>query len=419
VEDSLKRLAELEADKAESSSVGMIGFRKLKGDGEQRRVAIRVGKFVRQFFGALPSTETSGEVVLNDQTIQVIGADITALLWSNGDGNEEDDVNGVKELEGGALRNFYLESVSGIRSCMAYKEAQEYLDIYVDNPDRVKLAAVRMNGGAGRALVWTLPNGKRYMDRIYTTGDESCRAALKNYAERKGMGRGEKIPPGKMPMKIRDGEDSYWPYMDTFRYLSIVGRHQCELFTDDGDYCLQTTDGRLEDHEEHCHFCGTHVDDERYSGPDGETYCRSCYDEQFFYCEACGNDRCAEDSVEIADGTHICQQCYEQNYFTCEDCDRIFNTDEAVTIDGGDRAVCNSCYEDNYFVCDDCDEVFHVDDQHDGPDNTHVCEECAGQYDECSECGEVFEKDTLVDGFCPDCATDKLVATAKEVETHA
>lgn len=354
-------LVELEVDRAESGKVGMIGYSK-----NGKRIATRVGKFVRQFFGD----------DMDDQTVQNIGADITAKLWSGS--GKVDDPNGVKELEGEDLRRFYL---IGPPSCMAHESTQDFLNIYVDNPDKVKLATVTMDYcHTGRALVWTFPNGRRYMDRIYHTS-EACHAALKNYRDENGIGTRDSMPATKIEMKIRNGEDSYWPYMDTLCYMDIVTSKTCTLSRDDGAYFLQHTDGTCDDSGYRCYGCGGRMyEGEEYIGPDNEYYCEGCFDDHFFVCR-CGRTEYNEDGHDTYHDGYVCNSCYEYDYFECEDCGRVlYYSGNHNEVDG--REVCNSCYEDNYFGC--------------------------------SECGERFDKDVLVDGLCSDCAADKMVETARE-----
>lgn len=396
-------LIEFEVDRAESGSIGMIGFRK-----GSKRVAIRVGKFIRQFFGA----------EMDDQTIQNIGADITALLWS-GDNGKDGDSNGVKELEGEALRGFYLEGVSGISSCMAHEDTQDFLDIYADNPDVVKLATVRMGEYAARALVWTFPDGRRYMDRIYHTS-EACHAALKQYRDSKGIESRNSIPSDSVTMKIRNGKDSYWPYLDTLCYMNLESYRKCTLSTCGGDYFLQTTDGTAEHTGERCHNCWDRIDqDDAYHGPDDELYCEDCYSDLFASCDHCGNTVSTDDLVSTQDGRGICEACSNHHFFECHECRGICADNDGHDVDG-DHTVCEDCYERYYFECDDCGDSVHVDEEFKGPGDTRVCRECAEQYDECAECGGAFEKDCLVDGMCADCATDKMVkVTTTEEVNHA
>ena len=62
-------------------------------------------------------------------------------------------------------------------SCMNSPSKGVYLNIYVNNPDKVKMLVLYPEDVRdkiiGRALVWTLedPSGRMYMDRIYTAND--------------------------------------------------------------------------------------------------------------------------------------------------------------------------------------------------------------------------------------------------------
>lgn len=398
VEVSLQELRQLETDKAESGKVGMIGYSK-----NGKRVATRVGRFIKSHFGEH----------MGDQTVQDIGSAITALLWSNDSYSEDSDEGVVKELEGEDLRHFYLESVSGIGSCMAYEETQPYLDIYVDNPDVVKLAAVRLGGYSARALIWTFPNGERYMDRIYHRSD-ACKAALIQYADKHGIWQRSEFPSIVVQMKIRNGENSYWPYVDTMHYMTIIDEHTCELSAYDGNYVLQFTNGTFEEGYR-CEDCGNYLghDADVYSGPDGNDYCEECYYERFFCCDSCGQMHYNDDRIDTATGVCICESCFDRYYFRCENCGEVFNSNQAYVVSNGE-CVCDDCFEDHYFVCEECNEIWHTQDQHEDPNGDPICPDCAEQYAKCPECDEIVGKDTLVDGMRPDCAADKMVEAADE-----
>jgi hypothetical protein len=393
LDTTIGRLQELAVDRAESGKAGMVGYAK-----SGNRVATRVGRFIRQFFG-------DG---LDDQTIQKIGADITALLWAGGTGAADND---PCELSGEDLRRFYLRSVSGIGSCMAGEDTQDFLDIYVDNPDVVKLATVRIGDCAARALVWTFTDGKRYMDRIYHTSDACC-SALQLYADRNGIGVRENIPYGWLTVKIRCGEDSYWPYIDTLYYVDIVDAYTARLSrSDDGIYMCNQTDGTLYGRDEECCSCGAHIDEyEICSNNDGDIYCRACYSEAYTYCDCCEEDCPSDDMVITADDYTVCNYCTDRYYFTCDHCGGIYNYDDHSN-DAGDKTVCDDCLKEHYFTCADCDAVCRVDELHNGPNNTTVCPDCAEQYATCSKCGKVLDLDAIVDGLCSDCAMDRMLAT--------
>jgi len=375
-EEDIARLGGMDLGISEVGEVGMIAYTRL---GTDKRVRTRVGRFVRAHFG-------EGKTATD---IQQIGAEIIALLWVGESVGKEDS---VREVSGEDLRNFYLESVSQIHSCMSSREAQVYLDIYVDNPDVVKLATVRIGDQAGRALVWTFPNGRRYMDRMYSSGSDACLVALREYAT-----RGEIASPGRLKaseetviMGIRHGADSYWPYMDGMVYMTLLPNNRCQLSTTEGEYELQTLDGALEDECCICEGCGDRLyGNNRYLGADGEEYCWSCLHERYTTCDHCG------ESVSIDD--------------TCR-----------VEIDDADELLCPDCYDTNYHTCQACAAVCKNDDSIDIGHGVMGCPECAETHSVCGQCRTVLQRDSVVDGLCSDCAMSQmetmiLLVTKEEV----
>lgn len=394
-------LADMEVDKPEGGETGKLAYYNAE---RQQRTKLRVGKWVRKFFGEGRS----------DHDIQKIGSDIVAALWagSGGDGDE----NGVVELRGEKLRDFYLQSVSGIPSCMAYDSAQCYLDIYVDNPDKVSLATVRIDGDAARALVWTAPGGQRYMDRIYHTSD-ACKAALEGYARNRNIfSRADLFSmTDRIEMKICSGSDSFWPYMDTLFYVNIHSPSMCSLSSKHGEYEAQDTDGglcMLEDRH-YCCDCGDEVyDDQVYSNEDGDEYCESCYFNTYTSCERCGLETTCDDVVTVHNGDcdcYVCEGCADRCYSRCEYCHEYYNSD-LTSGDCDGNIVCDSCYEEHCTECEECGAVIKLDNIVRDPDGRGLCNDCFGEsYAYCNECDDPFSKDVLVDGFCPDCAVEHMV----------
>jgi len=82
--------------------------------------------------------------------------------------------------EGGTLGN----------SCMRYDRCEQYLDLYTNNPQKIKLLVLFEQGSSkiiGRALIWYLDShGHSMMDRIYTTHDSDINL-FKRYAYRNDM----------------------------------------------------------------------------------------------------------------------------------------------------------------------------------------------------------------------------------------
>jgi hypothetical protein len=431
-------LAGLQVDVTTGNIRGMLAYRVIKNDGTECRMSCRVGKFLVKYLG-----------ITGDKLIQDIGAAIGAALWVADDAAE---CGGIVLLSGEDLREFYSSRVSGIRSCMSTDEAQDYLDIYVDNPNVVKLATVRIDGHAGRALVWTLPDGRLYLDRIYTDGSDVCRAALKAFGEAQAQvtydGAQAQVlcdsSLGGVPlgMKIRNGEDSRWPYMDTFQGMCITDSRHCLLSEDSGDYSLTTTDGYLEGRNLVCTWCGDTVgEDENCQTPSGEDCCESCYDEHYFSCEACGEVHVAAERCD-ANGSGYCESCFDDRFTVCDDCENTVEQDAVTTVYGGNQ-VCPRCLSRNYTKCDGCGEYAKDEDLKRGGEDD-LCPDCFDKdWGECSECGEVFAREgksetkcpdclqltatcpvcqkvflkaSLVDGVCSDCAMDSALETTAHVD---
>jgi hypothetical protein len=73
-------------------------------------------------------------------------------------------------------------------SCQAVGR-RDWLQIYIDNPQTVKLLILKSENTddkiVGRALLWKLDDGRTMMDQIYTSRDSDTRV-FKEYATAKG-----------------------------------------------------------------------------------------------------------------------------------------------------------------------------------------------------------------------------------------
>jgi len=129
-------------------------------------------------------------------------------------------------VEGEDIRTNYLESnyleIKGQlgNSCMRYEGCQSYLDIYVQNPQVCKLLVLKEGGKVkGRALLWNLSNGKKYIDRIYTIQD-SDKNIFKEWAESNGFDINYDMSTSNLNLSVNLKTSSFdkYPYMDTFEY---------------------------------------------------------------------------------------------------------------------------------------------------------------------------------------------------------
>lgn len=107
---------------------------------------------------------------------------------------------------------------------------------------------------------------------------------------------------------------------------SIVG-------PDDNERCEQCHDERYGT----CERCEETVRHSSLSEVGDQQWCRDCRQFHSFRCCECGGRFRDDDGVSCNAG-YICQSCYEEDYFTCEGCGEVRHNDVY--------------YEDGY--CDDC-----------------------------------------------------------------
>ena len=156
-------------------------------------------------------------------------------------------VNNVKvEIVDGELINKYylgetysttnteLYSKSNLyKSCMRYPQKNEAINIYSQNPDKVRMVVVLDSTGVvARALLWKTDQSIILMDRIYSV-EEKYERYLLNLAATNGWAFKTKQSAGVTTRITYEGEEriihlsvslnltglKHYPYMDTFAYL--------------------------------------------------------------------------------------------------------------------------------------------------------------------------------------------------------
>lgn len=132
------------------------------------------------------------------------------------------------------------------KSCMSYDYCQSYLDIYVENPDKISLL-VFMNEDSkvmGRALLWNLDQHGLFMDRVYAVSDTYIHTF-----EKWGVENGYDLYrtcKDELIVTLKSKHYDEYPYMDTFKYYDVDNG----VLSNDGDnlktsdyICLAETDG--------------------------------------------------------------------------------------------------------------------------------------------------------------------------------
>jgi len=133
--------------------------------------------------------------------------------------------------------SYHSESGSLGNSCMKYESCQDYLSLYTENTDLVKmLVMVDQNHKLiGRALLWTTDEFK-IMDRIYTIDDEEYQFHFKKWADDNGYwykkeqrwnnslffeSKGKTIYK-EISFDLKYYKFVQYPYMDTFKFFDTT-----------------------------------------------------------------------------------------------------------------------------------------------------------------------------------------------------
>ena len=181
------------------------------GSTSNRKGEVKLGRFINKFLSAIGKTFPAATI---ERFVNMYQAEVLM---------KKDALNHFKVVEGKDIRKWYhedmYESSNGgqlANSCMRYPKCQEFLDIYVENPQVCKLLIFTPTEGklSGRALLWTLENGKKYMDRIYTNKDSYENLFLK-WGNENGYSKGIE---SSSVVKVNTKDYELYPYMDTFTY---------------------------------------------------------------------------------------------------------------------------------------------------------------------------------------------------------
>lgn len=181
---------------------------------ENRRSEAKIGRIIRK----LLNSDTKLKDKYSDSTIEKF-----INIFSSHDMERKEIFDNFKIVEGESIRKWYAENsyrkVSGElgNSCMRFKKCQSYLDIYTDNPEVCKLLVLLDDQEKliGRALLWTLIDGVKVIDRIYTIKDSLSQLFLR-WSDNNGYKTLESWKQSSV--KVKPIKYSKYPYMDNFCY---------------------------------------------------------------------------------------------------------------------------------------------------------------------------------------------------------
>lgn len=162
------------------------------------------------------------------------------------------DTSRFELVSGQEIKKYYLEDSYQYKkgqlgkSCMRHEKCQPYLDIYAENPEICQLLILKgfnTDKIVGRAIIWTLNNGEKYLDRPYCLLDSDITlfeayskllGCIKSYNVIYDLENPTFVEIAIKPNKIDFG---YYPYMDTFKYFyPNLGILNSEIIIDNNDY---------------------------------------------------------------------------------------------------------------------------------------------------------------------------------------
>jgi len=274
--------------------------------------------------------------------------------------------------------NYFSDKGTLGGSCMRHEECQGYFEMYTENDVELLVLWGPSKKVMGRALVWKLTNGKKFMDRVYYNRDSDLNLFIKyaeenkflykeennsrantkimtpddDYLEAVGMNLEVKV----YSLRYSDKDNENFPYMDTFKYY-YWREGKLRNWTDSSNYYVE-----LED-------------------TDGFVTCGECSGDGELDCETCDGR-----------GNTECEDCDGYGHTNCEKCDGEGSTDcekcEATGWIGDDG--CTDCHGNGYIDCEECGTSGHID-----------CEECDSRgYVECGDCeGNAQVECSICGGF--------------------
>lgn len=226
------------------------------------RTKIKIGRFLRKFI----KTSTLESISISDKDIEDFVNSFKSYF-----GNSTDV---IKVVEGSEILHWYLEENYFMpigkkigtlwNSCMRYHERNKYMKLYTKNSN-IKMAVYLVGDKVRtRALLWdgvsdSKGNPYKIMDRIYSTYDHDT-ILFKKWAVENGylpkFHQNAKteylfdeggIPVEKdLTLKLDKWDFIYYPYLDTFKYLSYRKGTLSNSSIFSYDYVLVQSNGGLE-----------------------------------------------------------------------------------------------------------------------------------------------------------------------------
>lgn len=209
------------------------GFRSIPNTPENLRGSIKIGRFINKIFDLyfIENKEERAKYTASDIE-KFVNAYSALILY------KRNFMNFFKIVSGEDIKHWYLNDNYSTQtgqlgsSCMRYLNCQNFFNIYIENPEVCQLLIfMNVTGDKinGRALLWTDVDGKKWIDRIYTSKDNYI-LLFNKWAEKNDY-TCVYSSNDKVKVKVKNKNYGKYPYIDSLRYLKF----SCDIddLTDD------------------------------------------------------------------------------------------------------------------------------------------------------------------------------------------
>ena len=216
----------------DNSANSAKAFYKIPNTPENLRGSVKIGRFVNKIFDIYFTDKEVRSKYTASDIEKFVNAYSALILY------KRDIMSFFKVVSGEDIKHWYLYDnyveLSGQlgASCMRHKSTQDYFSIYIENSDVCQLLIFTNTTGdkiSGRALLWTDVDGKKWIDRVYTSKDNYMQLFTKwaeenDYTDVYNSG-------DKVKVKVKNKDYGKYPYIDSLRYLKF----SCDIddLTDD------------------------------------------------------------------------------------------------------------------------------------------------------------------------------------------
>jgi len=168
------------------------------------------------------------------------------VIEFRGSVEKDKTIENFQIVDGEDIKKYYHysksseEAVGSLQhSCMKYNECQKYMNFYIENSDVMKMLILKSPNDDkiyGRANIWFLnePEGKVFMDRIYTTYEWQNKLFIDYAIRNNWIYKSKQIYGGSvipvivngvkdklvMSVKLKNMKYDYYPYVDTLQFYN-------------------------------------------------------------------------------------------------------------------------------------------------------------------------------------------------------